>query len=936
VLVVLATPSFADAPPKKITSIEGITEYQFDNGLRVLLFPDDSKPKVTVNITILVGSRHEGYGETGMAHLLEHMVFKGTPTHPKIDKDMQKRGAVFNGTTWVDRTNYFETLPAADDNLEFAIKLEADRLVNSYIKREDLVSEMTVVRNEFEQGENSPPRMLLQRMLGVAYEWHNYGKSTIGNRADIERVPIEKLQTFYKKHYQPDNAILVVAGQFKEAKALEYIQKYFGPLPRPKRQLEAPYTEEPAQDGERVVTLRRVGDGGLVGTMYHIPAGAHPDFAAIEVLVQCLDSVPAGRLYEALVKSGKAANVNGIAFAWHDPGIIYFAAQVPGANPVETVRDTMIDVLENLAAKPITDEEVTRAKRKLLTQREQAAAQTTSIGIALSEWAAQGDWRLYFLHRDRLEKVSVADVNRVAAAYLKRSNRTLGLFIPSEKVDRVAMPGTPNILPLLKDYKGRDTVAAGETFDITPQNIEDRTKLHQLPGGLKVALLPKKTRGELVNVQLTLRFGDEDNLKPYKQAARYLPALILRGTKQFSYQQFRDELDKHKAKMNATGGPGLLMVNVETKRDNLPAVLELMRQALREPLLPEAELEVLRRQVLTALEMQRKEPFALAALTVGRKLSPYPKGDLRYVATIDEDIEATKAIKIEQIRKLYEDFLGAQHGELVVVGDFEPAVALDTLAKALAGWKSKALYARIGDSVKEYKAERLSIETPDKENAVYAAALLVPLTDDHPDYPALVLANQILGGGGLASRLGDRVRQKEGLSYGIGSGFNAGALDKKATFAIRAIANPTNMSKVEKAVLEEIEKFRKEGVTVEEVERARNGFLEQQKVSLSSDSTLAGVLAGNLYLGRTMKRYADLQAKMKALTPEQVQAAFVKHIDPTRLVIVVAGDFAKKAGGGTGKGDGQPQDQETRRTFDPQWLARQTFCLAAARRAARL
>ena len=232
--------------PKKIVTIEGITEYQLDNGLRILLFPDESAPNVTVNLTVLVGSRHEGYGEAGMAHLLEHMLFKGTPTHRNIPKALRERGATFNGTTWVDRTNYYETMEGTDANLEFGIRLEADRLVNSYVKREDLVSEMTVVRNEFERGENSPQGILMQRIHAAAYEWHNYGKSTIGNRSDIERVPIENLQAFYRKFYQPDNVVLIIAGKFEEPKALALVEKYLGSIPKPDRELPNTYTEEPA------------------------------------------------------------------------------------------------------------------------------------------------------------------------------------------------------------------------------------------------------------------------------------------------------------------------------------------------------------------------------------------------------------------------------------------------------------------------------------------------------------------------------------------------------------------------------------------------------------------------------------------------------------------------------------------------------------------
>src|SRR5947209_10180846 len=233
--------------PKKITSVEGITEYQLEHGLRVLVFTDHSQSQITVNMTVLVGTRQEGYGETGMAHLLEHMVFKGTPKHPHVPKELQEHGAQFNGSTSSDRVNYFETLAATDENLEFAIELEADRLVNSLIKKEDLDSEMTVVRNEFERGENSPSSVLMQRIESAAYDWHNYGKSTIGNRSDIERVPVENLRAFYKKYYQPDNIVLVVAGKFDEGKALGLVQKYFGAIPRPARKLENTWTEEPAQ-----------------------------------------------------------------------------------------------------------------------------------------------------------------------------------------------------------------------------------------------------------------------------------------------------------------------------------------------------------------------------------------------------------------------------------------------------------------------------------------------------------------------------------------------------------------------------------------------------------------------------------------------------------------------------------------------------------------
>ncbi len=307
----------------KITEIEGISEYRLKNGVRVLLFPDASKEVVTVNMTVFVGSRHEGYGEAGMAHLLEHMLFKGTPTHPDIPKALKDRGAgrSMNGTTWMDRTNYYETLPATGDNLEFAIRMEADRLVNSNILGEDLASEMTVVRNEFESGENSPFRVMMQRMQSAAYEWHNYGRTTIGNRSDIERVPVVKLRKFYRKFYRPDNVMVIVAGNFEPDEALGYLENYFGSLPTPDEPMDDTYTVEPAQDGERTVVVRRVGEIQLVGAAYHIPAGSHPDYAAAKALVYILGDEPSGRLYKNIVETEIATNVYTLAYAFTEPGL---------------------------------------------------------------------------------------------------------------------------------------------------------------------------------------------------------------------------------------------------------------------------------------------------------------------------------------------------------------------------------------------------------------------------------------------------------------------------------------------------------------------------------------------------------------------------------------------------------------------------------------
>ncbi|HEY3042326.1 MAG TPA: pitrilysin family protein [Pyrinomonadaceae bacterium] len=877
-----------------VTSVEGINEYRLANGLRVLMFPDQSKQTITVNITYLVGSATENYGETGMAHLLEHMVFKGTPKHSNIPQELTSHGTRPNGTTWSDRTNYFETFAATDDNLNWALDLESDRMVNSFIAKKDLDSEMTVVRNEFELGENSPFRVLLERTMAASYLWHNYGKTTIGARSDIENVPIERLQAFYRTYYQPDNAVLLIAGKFDEQKTLALVDKYFSPIPRPTRTLQKIYTVEPTQDGERAITLRRTGDTQLVQALYHVPAGSHPDFAAIDIIAQILGDTPSGRLHKALVESKKASSIFGFDFQWHDPTLAIFGAEVRQGDSLDVARDALLATIEGITAAPPTKEEVERARAQLLKNIELTLNNSDRVGLTLSEFIGAGDWRLYFLHRDRLRKVTPEEVTQVAARYFKPSNRTLGLFMPTATPDRAEIPATPDLSAALKDYKGDPVVAAGEAFDPSPANIEARTARSEA-GGIKLALLPKKTRGGKVVAQMTLRYGDEKSLMNKSTAAQLAGAMLMRGTAKHTRQQIQDELDRLKARAFVAGGPTQAAVTIETTRENLPAVMRLVTEILREPVFPASEFELLKQERLASIEQNKSEPTQIAFTVFNRTLSPFPRGDVRYVTTSEEDVADVKAATLDQARQFYQDFYGASNATLTVIGDFDAAEVSKLAGELFGNWKSPRPFTRVPSIYKDVAAINQSFPTPDKANAFFAAGFNLKIRDDNPDYPALLLGNYMLGGGFLNSRLAARIRQKEGLSYGVGSGINISSLDEYGRFTATAIYAPQNVEKLEAAFKEEIARMLKDGFTADEVEAAKSGYLQSRQVSRAQDNELAGRLNTYLFLGRTLQFDAELDAKLKALTAEQIVAAMRRHIDPAKITIVKAGDFAKNS-----------------------------------------
>ena len=887
-----STPVLAQRLPAgiaSVTSVEGIDEYRLANGLQLLLIPDDSKPTTTVNLTYRVGSRQENYGETGMAHLLEHMLFKGTPKHQKVWVDFERRGLAANGSTGFDRTNYTASFSANDANLEWYLGWLADAMVNSFVARKDLDTEMTVVRNEMESGENSPDRILLQKTLAVMFDWHNYGKNTIGARTDVENVDIPRLQAFYHLFYQPDNATLIVSGRFDPARVLGWVAGSFGKLAKPTRKLPTQYTLDPAQDGERSVTLRRTGGAPFLIAAYHVPAGSAADFAAVEVLSQVLGDEPSGRLHKRLTESLLASNTFASAFSMAEPAVLLLGAQLAPGQEVEKAKDELLAVAESLQQEPITAEELARAKAKWQKSWEQSFTNPETVGIALSESVALGDWRLFFLNRDRVRDVSLADVQRVASQYLLRSNRTLATYLPTEQPLRAPAPAKVDLAQTMKDFKPQVAAAKVEAFEATPANIDARTQTFSV-GGVKVALLPKGTRGGAVQAVLSLHFGDETSLFGQGEVADMVAALLDKGSATLARAQVQDRLDALKTEMSITSAPGYVILALSSRREHLPAAIALVGDLLRNPVFPAAALDELKRQALTGIEQQRKEPEALAENALARLGDPYPRGDVRHARSFDEIAEDVSRVNLEAVRAFHQRFYGASKGEFGASGDLDVAAVREALEKAFAGWNSSLSFTRVARPLVALKPDRLLLATPDKQNATMLVHLAVPLADKDPDYPAVMMANHLLGGGG-SSRLWKRIREAEGLSYGVGSSIAWSTLDRNSEWQTSAIYAPQNRSKVEAAFREELARALKDGFTQQELSEGQRGLLNFRRLGRAQDGAIAYSLANNLYVDRTFAVSARVDAALAKLTLAEVNAALRKYIRPDDFAMAFAGDF---------------------------------------------
>ena len=885
----------AQTMPKLITSVEGINEYELANGLRILLIPDDAQTNVAVNIVYKVGSRHEGYGEKGMAHLIEHMLFKQCKKFVDIKKAISDKGAIANGTTWYDRTNYYEILSGTDENLRWALDMEADRMVNSKILPEELKKEFSVVRNEFEMGENDPSSVLNERVLSSMYLWHNYGKSTIGSKEDIERVKAENLKAFYKKYYQPDNAVLIIAGKFDAKKALAYAQQYFSPIPKPTRVLQPTYTIEPVQDGERYVTLRRSGDIQYVGMGYHTPSYSDKDYAANEALIEVLVNNPSGVFYKKLVDTKLATNVSGYSQTLHDPGFSYFQVDVPVNKSVDSAKSVLLTAADDIPALKIGDEELTRAKNSLIKRIENVNNNTINLAISLTELIGAGDWRLWFLNRDRVENLKIEDVERAAKRYYKKSNRTYGVFVPDTAPDRVTLDETPDIAQLLKGYKGKEVVAQTQNFENSIANIKKHAEYNSLPNGGKYALLEKPAKGDKIAATILLRYGNKDNLANKSDIGDLLAGMLKTGTTSKTKDQIADELDKLKTNISFSDNAGELTIRISTDKKNLDSALKLLADLLKNQKFDKNEFDKLVIRTKADYEANRQDPQTVGYERLSKLTTNYPKGHPLYPESIDEKLEGLTKITIDDLKKYYDDFYGANHSLAVFVGGIDKTIVTSFLKNTLGNWNSKADFAEIEPEYFDVKSVTESLKTPDKTNAVLAGNINLAISQKDPDYAAVMMANELLGGGTfMGSRIVQRLREKEGMSYGAGSYMDVKYKEKLGNWGLYAIFNPLVKNRLDSALHQEIDKAISQGFTQDELTKSVKSTMENRKTLLGLDNYLTFQLIDYMRDGRDLSDFTDFENKTKGLTIDAVNAALKKYFDKSKLVLIYAGDFDKK------------------------------------------
>ena len=899
-----------------VKTVGDISEYQLtSNGLQVLLLPEHSAPVLTFMVTYRVGSRNEVTGTTGATHLLEHLMFKGSEHFNSdlgngIDTMLDRIGAINNASTWLDRTNYYENL--ASDRLELAVQIEADRMRGLRLREEDRRPEMTVVRNEFERGENDPIEALDKEITAAAFVAHPYHHPTIGWRSDIEKVPIGKLREFYNIFYWPDNATVTIIGDFVPADALALVKKYYGAIPSAPHPIPQVYTEEPPQQGPRRVVVKRPGELGVVGIAYKVPRALHPDHAALVILTDVLNDGKTSRFYRALTDQNLTVGTDAIVGLTRDNSLFNIYARLAPGVTHEQVEKTILAELARLKTEGVTPEEVARAIGKETADTAYSRDGSFAIAGQINEDIAAGDWTYYVTLPEKLQAVTVSDVNRVAKTCFVEDQSTTGWFIPLAEggAETAAPASAAPRFPIHHPVYYRDPAIARDSASGSIENQESKIENGPsvpaaAPGGAQIA--PRVVRRTVAGIDLltyptslkdvvtfrgSLPAGDVFNPADHPAIAALTAAMLDKGTTKHDMFALSQLLEDVGATMHFGTTAQNLSFSARCLKKDVPLVLGLLAEQLRLPAFSPEEFAKLKKQLAGHFQQQMEDTNFRAGRTLARVI--FPPGHPNRPPADDAYLVDLQAATLDQVKAFHAAHYGPAAMLLVAVGDIDNAAIDTALGSAFAGWTGGTLLAPAPKAVPLTAGRTEKINMPGKASVSVMIGQPSGLKYSDPDRIALATGTTIFGGGYFSSRLLATVRAKEGLTYAIyallsGDSYTDGQWAIQGTFA------PQLLEQGLASTRRELNRFVTAGVTADELRDFKSTITGTYKITLATSSGMAEQILAFVQRGLPLSYLDDYPAKVEALTLEQVNAAIKKYLDPRKVVTVLAGTLPEPA-----------------------------------------
>lgn len=888
-----------DSKFSKVEELEGVEEYLYTpNGLKILLVQDNAAPVVTVQMVYNVGSKHEVSGNTGSTHLLEHLMFKGTTKYHKkngnsIDTELTRIGAQMNATTWNDRTNYYETIPS--DHIELALDIEADRMRNLTLLKEDKEAEMTVVRNEFERGENNPHSLLSKEIWATAYMAHGYHHSTIGWRSDIENMPMKVLQDFYDTYYWPNNAWLTVVGDFQKESLFKMVDKYFGSIKKSEHAIPQPYTQEPPQYGPRKVVVSKSGETSVITVAYKIPGNDNEDVPALVVLADALGSGPSSTLYKDFVDSGETFYAFASASQFAENGLFTVSLGFDPSKDAEEMNVKLLESIEKIKKDGVAQADIDRIVANNTAQTILSRDGSGNIASELTEYIASGDWKDYINESKKLQKVTSADVQRVAKKYLVDDQSTTGYFIPKGAgSDEAAADSPTNFTP---EEDGKYFYRDPSFSNIEGENMNESVALTSTTKGKEdferktisgIDVISKKTGAKgFVSVIASFPIGNYFDAKDNELIPNLTTSLLSKGTTKNDKFEFSQKLEKLGVHISISSNKDNVTIYFQALSKDVETVIGLLAEELREPLFDEREFDLLKQQFIGNLQQGISDPGGQG--NIGLTQALYPKGHPNYSRSVQESIEDVKNAKLEDVKSFHKKYFGPAGMHFVVVGDVDTKNIYKALKNNFKNWKGGVDRSDKVFEVQKSKAFTQILTIPEKPSAELYIGQYTGIQRSNPDFLPFTIGNYVLGGG-FSGRLMLTVRDEAGLTYSIYSR-HAGHTYTPGHWFVNASFAPDLFDKGRKATMEQLKIWRNDGLTAAELKDSKSSLIGSFKIGLATTSGMASNILSVVQRGEEPSYIYKYPAELEAVTLEQVNSAIKKYIDLDNLVIIEAGSL---------------------------------------------
>jgi len=873
------------APPQATLEARagGISSWRLGNGFKIILAPFPASGTARVELLVKSGSKVEGYGESGMAHLLEHMLFKGAGARADLKHDLTALGARWNGTTSADRTNFFETVPADPDKVDEALRIEADRLIRARFTRADLASEMTVVRNELERQDKDPWRAALRSLQRQTYFWHGYGRPTIGARSDIEDAPFAALQAFHHRHYRPDNAALIVSGRFDPDRVLALATRLFAVARNPAEARPASWTREEGPAATNRSELVLPAGTTLAASAWKLPGLASRPAQALDLAVAAICDPDWGSLRRDLVLERRlATRASCDTRTQTDYGeLVASAAAGPQADAAE-LSAALVRHIEAAAGRGIDAEQLERARLEQLNTFERLRGSHETVAALLSQAEVAGDWRLLFWQHDMARAVTLDEANAALRAWVVPQNRSDVLLRHGDALPAV-VPPVPG--PVRELVAGKDWPALAQASDAPLASWAELARA-SAPVELgdargQAVLLSRQTQGDRVWLVLGSDWGNLEALAGRQTACSVASRLLAYGGAGLK----RDQLDARLEALRARWSLSLDGLQLEAPREQLREALDLLLAAWAAPLLPQDEFERIRAAAIADLDAALKNPAQLADSLTRLRFDNFPAGHPERPRSLEQQRAELQSLSHAEVQACIADFGGLAHGRLAVVGAVEPAEVRALWARIAQLSASRVGYQYIADPAAPSAVDPtpIVVAMPEQPNASVRGTAVLPISMESPDYPALRLAVEALGGN-AGSRIWRRLREREGLAYGAGARLANDTREPRSTLVFYASAASDKAEVALASLQDELGRALRDGFDAAEIERARQVWQQARRTALSAEESYAAPLAEGLLDGRDPAWQAEYDRRMAAVTAQQASAALRRYLGAAPLV----------------------------------------------------